>query len=99
MAIRRERGEDVYEGWEQNDRELQRVERWERIRESRYNRWYKEVKEEGVLSYLKKGWGESRWKRVVRFRMNNEMKGARYWEEEEKRVCRLCGGGEEVVFE
>ena len=28
--------------------------------------------------------------------MNNEMRGARYWEEEEKRVCRLCGGGEEV---
>jgi hypothetical protein len=27
---------------------------------SRYNRWYKEVKKEGVPEYLKKGWGRSR---------------------------------------
>lgn len=29
-------------------------------------------------AYLKKGWGESRWRRVVRFRLGNEMKDARY---------------------
>lgn len=28
--------------------------------------------------------------------MNNEMRGARYWEEEGKRMCRVCGGGEET---
>lgn len=57
--------------------------------------WYGEVKEEGIPAYLKKGWGE-RWRRMVRFRLNNEMKGARYWESEERRKCRKCGGGEET---
>jgi len=28
----------------------------------------------------------------VRFRLGNEMKEGRYWEEEDKRMCRLCGG-------
>jgi hypothetical protein len=40
------------------DKEGQRKERWEKIREARYNRWYKEIKEEGVPDYLKIGWGE-----------------------------------------
>ncbi|XP_071644396.1 uncharacterized protein [Temnothorax longispinosus] len=30
------------------EREVQRAERWERIKESRYGKWYKEVKEKGV---------------------------------------------------
>lgn len=53
---------------------MQKEERWEKIRESRYNRWYGEWKGEGIPEYLKRGWGESRWRRIVRFRMNNEMK-------------------------
>lgn len=32
----------------------------------------------------------------MRFRMNSEMRGARYWETEERRVCKLCGEGEEI---
>jgi len=96
MEERRRRGEEVYDGWEQRDRELQKEERWERIRGARYNRWYGELREEGIPAYLRKGWGESRWRRVMRFRLNNEMRGARYWEAEEKRRCRMCGGGEET---
>jgi len=44
---------------------------------------------------LGKGWGENRWKRIVRFRLENKMLEGRYWEEE-KRTCRLCGGGLET---
>ncbi|XP_029159119.1 CWF19-like protein 2 [Nylanderia fulva] len=66
---KRGRGEEVYERWEQKDREMQKKERWERIRESRYNRWYGEWKEEGLPKYLRKEWRESRWKKIVRFRM------------------------------
>lgn len=40
------------------DREMQRVERWEKTGKSEYNSWYKGVKEERVPGYLKKGWGE-----------------------------------------
>lgn len=41
--------------------------------------------------YLKKEWGESRWRRVARFRLGNEIREGKYWEEKEKKVCRLCG--------
>lgn len=37
------------------DREDQRKERWDKIKESRYNEWYKEVKGKRVLEYLKRG--------------------------------------------
>jgi len=40
--------------------------------------------------------GENRWKRVVRYRLGNEMREGRYWEEGEKRRCRLCGVEEET---
>lgn len=30
------------------------------------------------------------WKRIIRFRLENEMKGGCYWKEEEKKVCRMC---------
>lgn len=32
---------------------------------------------------LKEGMGESRWKRVARFKLGNKMREGRYWEEEE----------------
>lgn len=32
-------------------------------------------------------------KNDYRFRLNNEMRGARYWEEDDRRSCRRCGGG------
>src|SRR5436190_11909996 len=45
---------------------------------------------------MKKGWGESRWSRVARFRVGNEMKGNLYWKEEEAKRCRMCGKKEET---
>ncbi|XP_067217103.1 LINE-1 retrotransposable element ORF2 protein [Linepithema humile] len=93
---KKEKGEARYEELERRDKEKQRKERREKISESRFSRWYKEVKGEGIPDYLKKGWGESRWKRVARFRLGNEVREGRYWEEEEKRRCRLCGGERET---
>lgn len=29
---------------------------------------------------------------MARFRLGNEVREGRYWEEEEKRICRLCEG-------
>jgi len=93
--VERRRGEG--EGWfgelEGKDKEKQRKERWGKIRESRYSKWYGKVKGKGIPEYLKKDWGESRWQRVARFRLGNEVKEGKYWEEEEKRKCWLCGGG------
>lgn len=41
-------------------RERDRRERWRRIMDSRYNKWYKEIKGEEIPGYLKKGWGRGR---------------------------------------
>ncbi|KAL6257812.1 hypothetical protein P5V15_011402 [Pogonomyrmex californicus] len=72
---------------------MRRGERWERIENAKYNRWYRYVKGERIPAFLKKGWRENRWRRVARFRLGNEMREGRYWEEKKKRICRLCGGG------
>jgi len=61
----------------------------ERIEESKFNRWYKRVKEAEVPGYLKKGWGESRWRR--RDLDCCEMRESNYWEEKEKKMYKLCG--------
>lgn len=34
---------------------------------------------------MKKGWAESRWRRVARFRLGNEMRESKYWEEKERK--------------
>ena len=86
------RGEELVE----RERRTQEEERWRKIGEGKYNKWYGRVKGVGVPGYLKKGWGEDRWRRIARFRLGNEMRGGRYWEEEEKRSCRVCGQGEET---
>lgn len=46
--------------------------------------------------YLKKGWKEERWQRVANFRLGDGMRGSRYWEREERKVCRVCGCGEKT---
>jgi len=52
-----------------------------------------------VPSYLKKGWGEDRWSRIAKFRMGNEVEEKKHWEEVDKKLCRLCRGGELETWE
>lgn len=42
------------------------------------------MKEKGVSEYLKKEWDESKWSRVIRFKLGNEIRGSVYWKEEIK---------------
>lgn len=51
---RREQGEDWFGEVVQRDRELQKMERWEKIRVSRCNKWCKVIKGEEILGYSKK---------------------------------------------
>ena len=53
----RGRGEMRGEELVSRGRRVEEVERWERIRDSKYNRWYGVVKGVGVPGYLKRGWG------------------------------------------
>lgn len=41
-------------------KKIDRRERWRSIIDSNYNKWYNDIKGEGIPGYLKKGWGKSR---------------------------------------
>ena len=81
---------------EEKEKKLQREERWEKIKCSRYNKWYWRVKKEGIPKYLKKGWEENRWLRIARYRLGGGVRERRYWWREEDRLCRVCEGGVET---
>lgn len=54
VEMRTKEGETWLNEMERKDKERQRKERWKKIRESKYNRWYKEIKKEEISGYLKK---------------------------------------------
>jgi len=58
-----------FEELERRDRERDKEEKWERIRNLRYCKWYQWVKEEEIPRYLGKGWGENKGRRgrIARF--------------------------------
>lgn len=85
-----------YEIIEEREKEIQKEERKTKIENSKYNKWYKVIRGEGIPAYLKKGWTEKRWSRITRFRLGNEIKESRYWEKEENRKCRICEEEEET---
>jgi len=92
----REEGREWRGEIERKDVEVQQQERFERIQRSRWNEWYKNIRVLGVPRYLKERGKERRMVRVARFRLGSEMRGGRYWEQEEKRKCRICGWAEET---
>jgi len=85
-----------YDELERRERQKQRIDRKERIEASKYNRWYKVIKKEGVPEYLKKGWTEKRWRRMIRYRLGNEVREGSYWADDEEKKCRICEREEET---
>lgn len=86
-------GEEIGEwfaGIERRDSEKQKRKRRQKINESNYNKWYKMVKKVGIPGYLRKGWGESRRRRVIKFRLRNKLRESKYSKDEPKRKCKLC---------
>ncbi|KYN08221.1 hypothetical protein ALC62_00796 [Cyphomyrmex costatus] len=78
------------------DKDIQKQEREDKMRSSKYNESYVRIKTEAVPKYLREGGKDKRMIRIARFRMGNEMRRGRYWEDEERRVCRVCGAEEET---
>jgi len=71
---------------------MQREENFRRIRERRFSIvWMDKRGRDSKIS--REGWRENRWRRVTQFRLGNEMRERRYWEGEEKRLCKLCVKG------
>jgi len=77
--------------------EEEREGRKNKIRESKYNDGYKEIRTEKIPGYLR---GRRKKKEriiLARYRCGNEMKGRQYWREEEERKCRICGVEDETI--
>jgi hypothetical protein len=79
----------------ERDRDTDKQERRERIRESRYNREYERCVTEEVPVYLARESAKER-KMMARFRCGNKERENRYWTEEEKR-CRMCREERETI--
>jgi len=75
----------------------EREERVRKIRESKYNDVYKEIRTEKIPGYLR---GRRKKKEriiLARYRCGNEMRGGQYWREVEERKCRICGVEDETI--
>ena len=88
-------GWDLRSELEQRDKELQEQKKKKRLRERKFNWWYRVVRTAGVARYLAEQ-GKEKMIRVSRYRVRNEMRGERYWLEEGKNVCRVCGWEQET---
>ncbi|XP_024868138.1 golgin subfamily A member 6-like protein 6 [Temnothorax curvispinosus] len=97
LGVRVEEEEELeVENLESREKAKQKQERMEKIVESKYNRWYKCIRKDGIPGYLKKNWEEERWSRVARFRLGNEIREGLHWEKKENRRCRICEREEET---
>jgi len=44
-----------------------------------------------IPRHLKEEWIEKIWRRIVKFRLGNEVRGRRYCEKEDKKICFVKG--------
>ncbi|TGZ50923.1 hypothetical protein DBV15_12006 [Temnothorax longispinosus] len=97
LGVRVEEEEELeVENLESREKAKQKQERMEKIVDSKYNRWYKFIRKDGIPGYLEKNWEEERWSRFARFRLGNEIREELHWEKEENRRCRICEREEET---
>jgi len=91
-----DKGINTVEEWMKKYKEKQLEERKNKIEKSVLAKEYKRWKGVGRAKYLgQKGKGK-RLKTLARFRCCNKWRGNKYWEEDSKRECRLCGEKEET---
>ena len=79
------------------DVDIQMQDQRNKIDNSRYNQRYKDIVEKNLPDYLKKKGRKGSQKIRARLRCGNEELQNRYWENEEKRTCRMCGKEEETL--
>jgi len=56
---------------------------------SKKDLWYKEIRTMETPRYLRERRKEERMIRVARFRLRNKMREGKYWEEKEKKRCKI----------
>jgi hypothetical protein len=80
----------------ERDKDTDKQERREKIKESRYNRKYETYIWEEIPEYLGRENARKR-KMMTRFRCGNEERENRYWTEGEERRCRMCYDERETI--
>ena len=76
-------------------RKREAEEKGKRIRESKYNIYYRKIAKEELPKYLK---GRIKWKDrkiLAKYRCGKKTKAREYWKEEREKRCRLCKRKEE----
>ena len=72
--------------WQEIEEEMSKRQeemRWRKIADSRYNKWHRMIKVEGIPEYLEKcKLKECKWTRMIRFRMGDGMNECKYWMKE-----------------
>ena len=86
-----DKGIDSIGKWRERYAEKKRNEDWASTIESKSAKEYKKWSMEKRPKYLEIKGRKNTVKMIARFRCCNEWKGERYWEEENKKECRVCG--------
>ena len=81
----------------ERDAEVQRQQQYNKIENAKYNRRYIGIIEEKLPNYLMEKGSKGSQKIRARLRCGNEELSNRYWENEEKRRCRICAEKEETL--
>ena len=89
-ALKEENKHRIVKEMKSRDRENQKQEQYNKIQESKYNPWYKFLMEGEMAQYLEKEGRKGSQKIKARMRCGNEERANRYWEKEERTVCRIC---------
>lgn len=81
----------------ETDRQKQKLEDAELLGKARYHANYRNLVTEKRPRYLVTKGRRGSHQMIARFRCGNEERGNRYWEAEEKRMCRMCGQAVETM--
>lgn len=86
-----DKGLDSIRIWCKTYSKKKNEERQKKIKESKSSKDYQRWKIEGRPKYLEMKGKKKKIMMIARFRCCNEWRGERYWETEERKICRTCG--------
>jgi len=96
LEAKDDKGENTIEAWKKGAEENEEKIREEKLRNSTYGREYNKWREENLPKYLEEKGKMRKIKTIARFRLCNEWRASKYWMEEQKKKCRMCGREEET---
>lgn len=90
IEFRKQLNKDIKEEAFERDSDIERQEIESKIRESKYNKRYKDIMPKGLPAYLKDGLKIKDMEFLARIRCGNFEEANQYWKKEEDRKCVIC---------